>query len=49
MGLEGLFEGDKTKKEVVSDLFFKLAPPLGLPDIMRFASSSGQASRPSLG
>jgi hypothetical protein len=28
MGIEGVFEGYKNKKEVVSDLFFKLAPPI---------------------
>ncbi|WP_289031093.1 recombinase family protein [uncultured Algoriphagus sp.] len=30
LGLEGVFDWDKNKKEVISDLFFKLAPPLGL-------------------
>jgi site-specific DNA recombinase len=30
LGLTGVFDGGKTKKEVVSDLFFKMAPPLGL-------------------
>ncbi|MFC0263829.1 recombinase family protein [Fontibacter flavus] len=30
MGVEGVFDEYKNKKEVVSDLFFSLAPPLGL-------------------
>ncbi|GAB2498726.1 recombinase family protein [Algoriphagus taiwanensis] len=30
LSIEGVFDGVKKKKEIISDLFFSLAPPLGL-------------------